>query len=84
MLTSVCFFIWSSVTPCASHIAFTIEQNWSESSFPKPLNKGNFTVLTILNHSGGENGTSEVGGDGGEADGGVCGCGIQGNPFHMR
>jgi len=42
------------------------------------LNKGNFTVFTILNHGGG--GTGEVGGDGGEDGGGVGGGGICGNP----
>ena len=57
-----------------------MNQNWSRSSFPKPLNKGNFTVFSILNCSGGGDGTGEVGGEGGEVGGGVGGGGILKNP----
>lgn len=57
-----------------------MNQNWSGFSFPKPLNKGHFTVFSILNHDGGGGGMGEVGGDGGEVGGGVGGGGIHGNP----
>lgn len=46
---------------------------WSGSSFPKALSKGNLTISSILNHGSGGGGTGEVGGDGGEARGGVSG-----------
>ena len=61
----------SSVTPCASHTTLTMNQNWSRSSFPKPLNTRNFTVFAILNCGGGGGGVDEFGGDGGEDGGGV-------------
>ena len=66
----------SSVTPCASHITFTTNQNWSGSLFPTPLNTENFIALTILSYGGGGGG---VGGDGseyGETGGGVGGGGM--------
>ena len=50
-----------------------MNQNWSRSSFPKPLNKGNFIVFSILNHGGGGGGTGEIVGEGGEVGGGVGG-----------
>ena len=75
VLTSVTLFIWSSVTPCASHTTLTMNQNWSRSPFPKPLNTGNFSVLAILNRSGGGVGMGEDGGDGGEVGGGLGGDG---------
>lgn len=49
------------------------------SSFPKPLNKGNFTIFAILNRGGGGVGMREVRGEGGEIRGGVGGCGIHRN-----
>ena len=55
-LTIVAFFILSSVTPYASHIAFTMNQKWSGSSFPNPFNTDNFIALTILNYGGGRGG----------------------------
>ena len=58
-----------------------MNQNWSKSSFPKPLNKRNFTVFSILNHDGDGGGTGEVFGDGGEDGGGVGRGGICGNPY---
>jgi len=61
-------------------MALTMNKNWSGSSFPKPLNKGTFTVFSILNCGGGGGGTGEVGGDGGEVRDGVGGGGICGNP----
>jgi len=51
-------------------MALITNQNWSGSSFPTPLNIGNFIVLAILTHGGG---IGEDGGDGGEASGGVGG-----------
>ena len=58
-LTSVSLFILSSVTPCASHTAFTTNQNWSGSPFPTPLNTENFIALAILNCGGGGCGVGE-------------------------
>lgn len=77
-LTSVAFFILSFVTPCASRTTLTTNQNWSGSSFSKPLNTSNFIVLAILNRGGGGGGTGEDGRDGGEVGGGVGGGGIRG------
>jgi len=57
-----------------------MNQNWSGSSFPKPLNKGSFTEFSILNCGGGGGGTGEVAGDGGEIGGGVGGGGSPRNP----
>jgi len=57
-----------------------MNQNWSRSSFPKPLNKGNFTIFSILNSGGGGDDTGEVLGDGNEFRGGVGIGGIHGNP----
>jgi len=84
VLTIVALFILSSITPYASHTALTMNQNWSGSSFPKPLNTGNFTALAILNHGGGGGGTGEDGGDGGEVGGGVGGGGIHRILFLIR
>jgi len=61
-----------------------MNQNWSGSSFPKPLNKGNFTVFAILNHGGGGGGMGEVGGDGDEVGGGVGEGGIWRIPCLIR
>jgi len=61
-----------------------MNQNWSGSSFPKPLNKGNFIEFSILNYGGGGGGTSEVGGEGGEFGGGMGGSGIRGNPCLIK
>lgn len=63
VLTSISFLILSSMTPCASHTALTMNQNWSGSSFPTPLNIGTLIALAILNYGGGRGG---VGGDRGE------------------
>ena len=76
MLTSVSFLILSSVTPCASHTTFTMNQNYSRSSFPTPLNTYNFIALTILNYGGGRGGVGEDGGEDGETGGGVGGGGM--------
>ena len=73
MLTNVSFFILSSVTPCDSHTTFTMNQNWSGSSFPTPLNTRNFIALSILNCGGGGGGVGEDGGEDGETGGGVGG-----------
>lgn len=54
-------------------------QNWSGSSFPKPLNKGSFIEISILNCGGGGGGTGEVAGDGGEVGDGVDGGDSHGN-----
>lgn len=78
VLTSITFLILSSTTPCAFHTTLTMNQNWSGSSFPTPLNIGSLITLTILNYGGGGGG---VGGDGGEevetgdgvGGGGKCG-----------
>ena len=51
-----------------------MNQNWSKSSFPTPLNTCNFIVLSILTHGGGGGVMVE---DGGEAGGGVGGGGIR-------
>ena len=53
-----------------------MNQNWSGSSFPTPLNTCNFIVLGILTRDGGGGGKGEDGGEGGEASGGVGGGGI--------
>ena len=71
-LTNVAFFILSSMTPCASHIAFTMNQNWYGSSFPTPLNTDNFIALAILNYGGGGDGVED-----GDIGGGVGGGSIQ-------
>lgn len=76
-LTKVSFLILSSVTPCASHTSFTTNQNCDKSSFPTPLNTGNFIELAILKRGGGGGYTSEDGGEGGEAGGGVGGGGMR-------
>ena len=68
-LSSVTFFIWSSVTPWASHKTLTTNQNWFGSSFPKPLRKGSFTEFAMLNCSGGGGGMGEVIGDNGVGGG---------------
>ena len=57
-----------------------MSQKWSRSSFPKPLNKGNFTKLAMLNCGGGGGGMGEVAGDGRDVGGGVGGGGSRGNP----
>lgn len=46
-------------------------QNWSRSSFPKPLKNGNFTEFIILNYGGGSGDVGKVTGDGGEGGGDV-------------
>ena len=66
------------MTPCTSHIALITNQNWSRSSFPTPLNIGNFIALAILTRDGGGVGTGEDGGEGSEASGGVGGGGMCG------
>ena len=49
-----------------------MNQNWSESSFPTPLNTSNFIMLAILIRGGGGGGMGEDG----EAGGGVGGGGM--------
>jgi len=61
-----------------------MNKNWSGSSFPKPLNKGNFTEFTMLNCGGGGGHVGEVAGDGGEVAGGVGGGRNRGNPCFMN
>jgi len=62
-------------------MAFTTNQNWFKSSFPKHLNRGSFTKFSILNYGGGGGGTGEVRGDCGELGGGVGGGGSHGNTY---
>lgn len=79
-LTIVSFFMLSSVTPCASHVPFTMNQNWSGSSFHTPLN----TVILlhrILNCVGCRGGVGGDGGDDGEICGSVGGGGMHGICF---
>ncbi len=64
------------MTPCVSHTAFIMNQNWSGSSFPTPLNTCNFIELSILKCIGGGGGMGEDGGDDGEIGGGVGGGGM--------
>ena len=70
--------------PWDSHTVFTANQNWSRSSFPKPLNNDNFTKFTMLNCGGGDSGVGEVVGDSGEDGGGVGGWGIRKDPFFIN
>jgi len=58
-----------------------MNQNWSGSSFPKPLNKCSFIEFAMLNCGGGCGGMGEVMGDGGEVGGGVGGSGNRENPY---
>jgi len=51
-------------------------QNWFGSSFPTPLNTGNFIALAILTRGGGGGGTGEDGGEGSEVGGGLGGGGM--------
>jgi len=53
-------------------MALTMNQNWSGSSFPTPLNTGNFITLAILNCDGGGGGVGRDGGDGCKTSGGVA------------
>jgi len=55
-----------------------MNQNWSRSSFPTPLNTCNFIALTILNYGGGIGGVGGGGGEEGEIGGGVDGGGMHG------
>ena len=55
-----------------------MNQNWSGSSFPTPLNTGNFIVLAILNCGGGGGGVGEDGDEDGETGGGVGGGAMHG------
>ena len=59
------------MTPYASHTALTMNQYWSISSFPTPLNTGSLIALAILNCGGGGGGVGGDGGEGGEVGGGV-------------
>lgn len=52
-----------------------MNQNWSGSSFPKPLNNGSFTEFAMLKCGGGGGGVGEVGGDSSEGGDGVGGGG---------
>ena len=83
-LTNIAFFMLSSVTPCASHTSFTMNQNWFGSSFPTPLNTDNFIVLTILNCGGGGGGVGEEGVEDGETGGGVGGSGMHGIRYLIK
>ena len=59
-------------------------QNWSGSSFPKPLNNSSFTELAMLNCGGGGGRVGKVAGDGGEGGGGVGGGGSRRNPCFIN
>ena len=83
-LTNIVFFILSFVTPYASHTTFIMNQNWSGSSFPTPLNTGSFIALAILLRGGGRGGMGEDGGERGEASGGVSDGGIHGILFLIK
>lgn len=72
------------MTACASHTTFTMNQNWSGSSFPTLLNTGNFIVLTILNCGGGGGGVGRDGGEDGDTGGGVGGGGMHRIHFLIR
>ena len=54
-----------------------MNQNWTGSSLPTPLNTGNFIVLGILNYGGGGGGVGGDGGEDGETGGGVGGGGMR-------
>jgi len=58
-----------------------MNQNWSGSSFPTPLNTDNFIVLAILNCGGGGGGVSE---DEDEDGGGVGGSGMRRICFFIK
>lgn len=61
------------MTPYASHIDLTTNQNYSRSSFPTPLNTGSLITLAMLNCGFGGGGVVEGGGEVGEVDDGVSG-----------
>jgi len=54
-----------------------MNQNWSRSSFPTPLNTNNFIALAIFNCGGGRGGVGEDGGEDSETGGGVGGGGMR-------
>lgn len=70
--------------PLASHIALVMNQNWSRSSFPKPLNTSSFTEFAILNDGEGGGSVGKGVYSKGEYGGGVGGCGIRGNPYFIN
>lgn len=76
--------MFSSVTPYASHTTFSMNENWSGSSFPTPLNTGNFIALAILNCGGGGGSVGEDGGEDGKTGGGVGGSGMRRIRCHMK
>ena len=78
------FFIWSSVIPWASHPAFTMNQNWSQPSFPTPLNTGSFRAFAILNSGGGGSGVGDGVSGRGEDVGGVDGWDEGGSGLGIR
>ena len=57
-----------------------MNQNWSGSSFPKPLKIGDFIVFSMLNGGGGGGGVGKGVCGGGEDGDGVGGWGIHRNP----
>lgn len=73
VMINVAFFILLSVTPYASHRTLITNQNWSRSSFPIPLNTGNFIALAISTRGGS---MGEDGGEGSDTGGGVGGSGM--------
>jgi len=77
-LTNIFFFIFSSVTPCASHTTFITNQNWFGSSFPTPFNTGSFIALAILLRCGGGVGMGKNEGENRDTGGGVGGVGMRG------
>lgn len=72
-LTSVAFLILSSTMPYASLTTLTMNLNWSESSYPTPMNTDSLIALAILNCGGGGGGVGGDGGEGGETGGDVGG-----------
>ena len=59
-LTNVAFLMLSSMTPCASHTTLTMNQNWSRSSFPTPMNMGSLIALATMNYGFGGGGWLKV------------------------
>ena len=66
------------MNPYTCHTTFTMNQNWSGSSFSTPLNTGYIITLAILNCGGGRGGVDGDGGKEGEMGGGVGGGGKHG------
>ena len=61
-----------------------MNQNWSRSSFPTPLNTGSLIALSILNCGGGGGGVGGDGGEGGEMGVSVDGGGRRGIHYLIK